>query len=1361
MNEKLSETQEQKWSERFDLGVQEAEDEREEHAFQLYRFIQGRLSNRPVPTIDKTAMARRMAHEMRSQRRSLWDWILCGCPMNRPVLVMGCFVLLAVFAFIYYFNYSHPVTQADFIAEATGEHQNPSWLWKSRLQRGHAVTVPENITAKLLLSDGSIVSCSPRTQIAVRIETCRDITLHNGAITVQTAEIPGSTMTVRTPVVDVAVVGTIFGVELTETQTTTAKVSVESGRVLLIKGTERQILSAGEQAIVDSTQIAVVTPKPTPRISEPAITIATAPQSSVSAQPIREEIVPDEKSATTVKEETTTAVPSLPTRHELRGKVVDAKTGAPIAGAEIYYRIFYNVPGVETEKVEAKTKNDGSFILQGSPGGFGDLSVKDEAHVRIGYDIRVAAEGFVIPDRSRNRVYPEPLSSLELKGGPFPKEITVRLKPGCSATVRVLDPEKQPIANANVQIFMRDYSNAYRPLITDANGQCSVSALPSAPARARAYMKPYGEKISDEFRPGPSDQPTVIELVLPRGASVSGRVTDSEGNPIEKCSVTAVNVDALSRFADTMIDAKYLAKFEIETDKGGNYRLEGLGEGEYSISVYSREMHENPPTSYLLWREVKPQEVSLTAGQEPANIDFVVQRMRGDHEIRGTVVNDSGQPVANAEVYIRIYLAPGIEVEGRAGSIDIRTNEQGEFHATGLSKGKTFYFSVHADGYQYYDHEYDMTGEPLIITLFPTGSIRGVVLNKETKMPISGATVRLVSGIGYGRNSATSSEDGIFLLEKVQPGTYQIVAKAEGFAETRGPILNAKPGETVDRVCIELKPGKEFMGILVDSDGNPIGGASIKLYSDLTDGEKQFTIMKNWSAPGPVVSSQDGTFRVGNVSPDGDVLFIFHDSFVRRQFKITPEMIEKDTNTIVLTKGAVIEGTVVGIDGNPAENVRMRIHGASDPYVLYAFETETNENGYYHFDNLPNMQFYVVKSGVMRDGADQERKFVLVKEGETIRVDFGGGEGAVIRGTIYKGDTPMPNAQVRISDGRQPWLHEWRRFTLSDENGNYVFRGIPEGEAVIEFTTRYPSGDDDPEGIRRITISREQIEYDVDLHARSYEIYGTVTDAETGQPLSGVKIRRFQESLSDHPYVWMCVSDNQGKFSMKMLELGCELLAGCGGYDGKVFSINPDDRQENGGAIVRIPADISLKKADTFIHAHLFCEGEPVVSSEVFFSVESDKYANERVFKSSQLPDQPGTYLIQGVGDGHAEIRARCFDGHWDMESYRQSVYLEKGQTGFMFINLYRMVMYQLDLKSNDGERIWPDFEIEVPDFPEAHVIQPRMRHPSFRGFLLPRGRHAVRLNAPGYRMVEFVPADLALFGSPSDGFLTLELERE
>lgn len=194
-------------SDRFDRGDLHASTPDERRIVKTYELIRGEMKRHPVPVIDRSAIMRVLKNEtgeQPSQSSSRWRRL-------KPVFAYGGFTgFLILFGLLVFFFQPKPVQQI----RISGEPQAVSWLWKTRMQWGKPVTIPKKCEAELQLADGSIVSCSPETRIAVRFDTNREIDLDRGAITVHAAHIESSTMVVQTPLLKINVVGTVFHVEV-------------------------------------------------------------------------------------------------------------------------------------------------------------------------------------------------------------------------------------------------------------------------------------------------------------------------------------------------------------------------------------------------------------------------------------------------------------------------------------------------------------------------------------------------------------------------------------------------------------------------------------------------------------------------------------------------------------------------------------------------------------------------------------------------------------------------------------------------------------------------------------------------------------------------------------------------------------------------------------------------------------------------------------------------------------------------------------------------------------------------------------------------------------------------------------------
>ena len=213
-----SEQREQEFSERFTEGARDGRDAEEAQAFRAYRTIGDELRSHETPDIDAAALSQRMAREAGSPRGTLRDWRDIWNRRAAPVLAAACgaVLLIGITKLLPLLRTPDvsPLVSAKFANAPAANYQSAPFVWTHRIQRGGLVTVPRGTNAKLVLYDGSIVSCSPETQIAVRPDGDRHITLNSGAITVTATHIEGSTMTVATPLGSVEVVGTTFWIEV-------------------------------------------------------------------------------------------------------------------------------------------------------------------------------------------------------------------------------------------------------------------------------------------------------------------------------------------------------------------------------------------------------------------------------------------------------------------------------------------------------------------------------------------------------------------------------------------------------------------------------------------------------------------------------------------------------------------------------------------------------------------------------------------------------------------------------------------------------------------------------------------------------------------------------------------------------------------------------------------------------------------------------------------------------------------------------------------------------------------------------------------------------------------------------------------
>jgi hypothetical protein len=118
----------------------------------------------------------------------------------------------------------------------------------------------------------------------------------------------------------------------------------------------------------------------------------------------------------------------------------------------------------------------------------------------------------------------------------------------------------------------------------------------------------------------------------------------------------------------------------------------------------------------------------------------------------------------------------------------------------------------------------------------PSGSIHGHVSRPDGR-PAVRARVRLVPNAPSARNDITTTDaDGAYAFERLQPGSYRLVAEKAGFIPTQyggrpldqmGDSVEVNAAERVERVDIILARQSAIMGRILDENGEPVEGARV------------------------------------------------------------------------------------------------------------------------------------------------------------------------------------------------------------------------------------------------------------------------------------------------------------------------------------------------------------------------------------------------------------------------------------------------------------------------------------------------------------------------------------------------------
>jgi RNA polymerase sigma factor (sigma-70 family) len=302
----------------------------------------------------------------------------------------------------------------------------------------------------------------------------------------------------------------------------------------------------------------------------------------------------------------------------------------------------------------------------------------------------------------------------------------------------------------------------------------------------------------------------------------------------------------------------------------------------------------------------------VTAGGETSvTIQFPVGQ-----EVMGRVVDRSGEPVEDAEIYVGLNDSQGWWIA--------RTDASGAFHLRDVFP-TSYRCAARARGHapSAISLLRGNPGERTQITLElggASGTVSGTVLDDDGN-PVGGATVMLIPNQGFGTavgwnqqlppvQEMTADEEGEFEFTSAISGTNTILVKAPGSAPWRGPVEVA-PGSSAS-VDVRLPPESVWSGVVRAADGTPVGGADLAFEWEPEE-ERSFDSIYT-------AARDDGSFRIDSL-PAGE----FHPRASKSRFGKTNATVvlqpgRETVSDLVLDPGRILRGRVVSDRGEPLED---------------------------------------------------------------------------------------------------------------------------------------------------------------------------------------------------------------------------------------------------------------------------------------------------------------------------------------------------------------------------------------------------------------------------------------------------------
>ncbi len=455
--------------------------------------------------------------------------------------------------------------------------------------------------------------------------------------------------------------------------------------------------------------------------------------------------------------------------------VTDAESHKPIAGARVLR--------VDEGEDEVTTGRDGKAVLRGIDRGW--VSVVATAE---GYGPATASKG-VGADRQL--------------------AIEVALSKGAALSGHVVDERGAGIAGARV--WAHAVANTWEggagerlAVTTASDGGFKIPALASGSYTLHAKDEVHARTVSEPIQVDGESPTTGVRVVMMSAATIAGVVVDGEGAPVPYASVKA----ASTQWSPDMTYRQAAA------DDRGTFVIKGLPRVALKVRAEGEEA-----SSHAV-------DVNLTAVAEKRDLKLTLDVVG---TIAGIVVDESGEPVAEAEVSAFPDFLSGEVGDGdfvNASQGNATTDGGGRFVLRGLEKGK-YRVRASRDGEGGRRRSVEggvkaQTGDKDVrIELPAPGAIKGtLVVDGKGEAPE-------LAMVSVDWEHRVTVRDGKFELGDLRPGKYDVRVSGTDFAERVKGDVEVVAGETTDAGEIVLRRGRTLSGRVTDKDGAPVPGARV------------------------------------------------------------------------------------------------------------------------------------------------------------------------------------------------------------------------------------------------------------------------------------------------------------------------------------------------------------------------------------------------------------------------------------------------------------------------------------------------------------------------------------------------------
>jgi len=914
--------------------------------------------------------------------------------------------------------------------------------------------------------------------------------------------------------------------------------------------------------------------------------------------------------------------------NSISGRIL-TRSGSPIAGARVL--------GLEELVSPDADLEDSLFVLMDLPTITGkaaatDISAEDGSYQLEGLELKTYVVRAVAAGYAPN----------EVEEVPAPRaEVNVVLAQGGSVTGVVKDDSGLGVEGATVSAFQdADGNNVFKSIMIKARPPLDTAVSDSAggfqfdtlgPGIYNFRIQAKGYQTSEELKKRVSDGAS-LSFIVKLGSVLRGFVTGPDGEPVPGAKVRATRTDGPAQRGMELVSLQF-DKDSLETDEQGEFVLDTLGQGTYTVLCWHTEED---------YATLQHNDVHVRPGMDPLNL-----KLDRGGRIHGTVLDAStGEPVTGA----RISTNDVAELRK-----DDFSQEDGSYLLRGLAT-RSLLVHVNAPGYSTNQRRVKVQKEQELeenFELTPTGIVSGRVVNAAGD-PVSGARVMAKTEEPSSPTLATdlTDHDGSFSLKGVDSGESRwIRVKKSQYLESHSAVFDVAPSQTINIGTIKLELGATLKGTVLGAGGKGVPDCRVIV---AFEGETDLQYGGNPSSH----TNSRGEFTIGGLESGTLDLVVKASHFIEKHVKgiQVVEGQELTLEPIHLEQGNSVSGTVVDTQGEPVANAEV----VARDYSAGAKELRTSSatDGTFTVENILAQDLVELTVTHENFGTYSDESVSAVASGLEIVLK----EHARLRGVVFAPDgKTVPSFAV---DPQEPEdsRHARKKLkpqTFSPPDGAFEYTGLPGG--VYTISIRSPE-------YAAVTIPNVTVEegQTLDLGAVTLVtggiVNGVVVDSRNGAPLGGASVKivqgstRFMKDENSPPgsYAPQQETDNNGRFSFARLKGGnLSLRVSHPGYvTRRIPRVNPDS------ASAAQNLTLELDQSGEISGVVVDSTGKARVSMSVFLMGGGRRGKNQRT-----QTDRQGRFRFSEVGAGTFSVKAHKFGSSGAANVYAEiSVQMAAGQ---------------------------------------------------------------------------------------------------